>query len=94
MSELKLKVITPSGSGGEVDCDSVHLVMPDNSEGKGGGSIGIRKGHENALIALDKGRIEAFENGKCVFTQDAEGGFAVVKNDVITVMTQVQINRE
>lgn len=94
MSDLLLKVITPSGSGGEIECDSVHMIMPDDSGGKGGGSIGIRKGYENALIALDKGNVDAFLKGEKVYSKQIEGGFAVVKDNVITVMTQISLKND
>ena len=86
MSNLTLRIISPKGLEKEIECDSVHLIMSDDSKGNGGGSIGIRAGFENAIIALGCGNIEAFDNSNRVFLKEADGGFATVKDNKITVI--------
>ena len=95
MSELTLKIVTPEGINETVGCDSVSLWMAPDSKGKGEGSIGIRKGHVDAVIALGNGKIEARQNGTAVFTAEAGGGFATVRNDTITIVsTHARLIRE
>ena len=59
MSALTLKVVSPDGLNRTVECDGVILWMAPDRSGKGEGSIGIRKDHVNAVIALGSGKIEA-----------------------------------
>ncbi len=87
MSELTLKIVTPEGVDESVECDSVSLWMAPDSRGKGEGSIGIRKGHVDAVIALGNGKIEARRNGAAVFSAETEGGFATILNDTVTVVS-------
>jgi len=87
MSALTLQIVTPEGVNRTIPCDSVSLWMAPDSKGRGEGSIGIRKGHVDAVIALGNGKIEALEDGKPVFTARSEGGFATVRNDVVSVIT-------
>ena len=91
---LKIRVITPKGEAGSALCDSIRLLMSDDENGKNGGSIGIRHGHEDAVIALSSGPAVGLLNGETVFTADIEGGFATVKNDLVTIVTDslVEIN--
>ena len=49
---LTLKVVTPNGEREAVTCDSVHLSVQDNGQGKGGGRYGIRSGHVQALLSV------------------------------------------
>ncbi len=95
MSELTLKIVTPEGVNETLECDSVSLWMAPDSRGKGEGSIGIRKGHVDAVIALGNGKVEARRNGAAVFSAETEGGFATVLNNTVTVVTtKAQISRE
>ena len=87
MSELTLKIVTPEGINETVECDSVSLWMAPDSKGRGEGSIGIRKGHVDAVIALGNGKVEARQNGAAVFSAETEGGFATVLNDTVTVVS-------
>ena len=87
MNELTLKIVTPEGTDQTVDCESVILWMAGDHKGKGEGSIGIRKGHTHAVIALGNGPVQAFSNGKTVFAGQTLGGFATVSKDVVTVVT-------
>lgn len=88
MSALTLKIVTPEGVDQTIDCDSVSLWMAPDSKGKGEGSIGIRKNHVNAVIALGNGPVTAHLQGSTVFSARSEGGFATVLNNVITVVSQ------
>ena len=87
MSTLTLRIVTPEGVNRTIPCDSVSLWMAPDSKGRGEGSIGIRKGHADAVIALGNGKIEALEDGKPVFSALSEGGFATVRSDVISVIS-------
>lgn len=86
MSLLHLKIVAPTGIGAEVDCDSINLIMTDDKDGNGGGSIGIRDGFTDAMIAVAPGPIEARLSDKTVLKIRVEGGFATVKNNVVTVL--------
>ncbi len=95
MSPLTLKIVTPKGVDQTVPCDSVSLWMAPDGKGKGEGSIGIRKDHVNAVIALGNGPIEAHADGNTVFSARSEGGFATVLNNIITVVSQqIKIENE
>ena len=87
MSPLTLKIVTPEGDDRTLSCDSVILWMAPDARGKGEGSIGIRKGHTDAVIALGNGPLEAHLEGKSVFSARTEGGFATVLRDTVTVIT-------
>lgn len=89
MSAMTLKIITPEGEKQCVGCDSVTVTARDGISGEGGGSVGIRRGHVEAVIALsDSSPVTAMEDGKKVFSVVASGGFLHVKDDVITLVTE------
>ena len=88
MSPLTLKIVTPEGVDRTIACDSISLWMAPDSKGKGEGSIGIRKDHINAVIALGNGPVTAHLQGETVFSAQAEGVFATVMENVITVVSQ------
>ena len=87
MSPLTLKIVTPEGVDRTVNCESISLWMAPDTKGKGEGSIGIRQGHVDAVIALGNGPIEAREAGQTIFSARSEGGFASVLKDVVTIVT-------
>jgi F0F1-type ATP synthase epsilon subunit len=87
MSPLTLRIVTPEDVDKSIECDSVNLWMSGDSHEKGEGSIGIRKGHSDAVIALGKGPLTARQDGKTLFSGETEGGFAVVFKDKVTVVT-------
>lgn len=87
MSALTLRIVTSDGVDRTVGCDSVMLWMAPDSNGKGEGFIGIRKGHVDAVIALGNGKTEARLGGELVFSAITEGGFATVQNDTVTVVS-------
>lgn len=89
---IKLRVITPSGVAAEVKCSSVRFNAKDGESGKGGGGIGIRKGHMKSLIAVEAGEVTAMTDdklpsGKKDFRIKVKAGFAAVKDDVVTIIT-------
>ncbi len=85
---LTLKIVSKNGCLGPVSCDSVHLNLPDDTLGKGGGSMGIRTGHIKSLISVERGRITAYLEGKEIFSCQTDVGFATVENDNVTVVTE------
>lgn len=84
MELLTLNILSSAEKREGIECDSVHLVISDTKQGKGGGSYGIRKGHVKALISLGKGDIKAFLSGKEIFSFTVDGGFATVENNIVT----------
>ena len=85
---MQLIIATPKGSLEPIECDSVHLNISEDANGKNGGSYGIRKGHVNALFSLEKGNITALLSGKTIFSATTTNGFATVNNDVVTVVVE------
>ena len=85
---LTLKIVSKDGVKVPVECDSVHLRVCDDTNGCGGGSMGIRAGHIRSLISVDRGPVTAYLDGKEIFSRTIDGGFATVENDVITIVTE------
>lgn len=84
---LSLRIVTPGGVAAQVACDSVTLPAADGKDGRGGGSIGIRRGHVRAMIALAHGTVCARLAGAVVYLATVESGLAAVKDDVISIVT-------
>lgn len=84
--KLLLRVVTPTGEVVALSCDSVHMQMPDDADGKNGGWIGIRRGHTDAMIALTEGEIQALMDGVLLRIIHVGEGVASVSRDVVTVM--------
>lgn len=89
MNNLSLKFLTQDGICEVYPCDSIHLPMADDKNGRGGGSMGIRKGFPDAVIALKEGRAEAFAEGSRVFLKEISGGFAIVKDGEVTLAAEI-----
>lgn len=85
---MQLIIATPKGSLTPVECDSVHLNICDDANGKSGGNYGIRKGHVKALFSLEKGIVTALLNGETVYSATTTKGFATVDNDIVTVVVE------
>ena len=85
---IALRIITPAGIAYEGRCGSVTLPLADDSSGAGGGSIGIRRGHIRAAMALSEGDVCAHTGGTAPDTVRIAAGFASVDNDVVTVITE------
>ena len=89
MNGVKLIVITPRGEAADVGCESVTVFCRDGINGENGGSIGIMRGFLPSLIALKEGSpVRAMSGGKPVYEARVQGGFASVKDDIVTVMTE------
>ena len=84
---MTLRLLTPDGVLKEIGCDSVQLILRDGVRGEGGGSVGIQKGHAPAVMALGRGVLRASLTGEAVFRARTEDGFASVRDNVITVIT-------
>ncbi len=89
---LEFIVLTPHGEAVDVHCDSVHLTICDDETGHGGGQIGFHRGHLPAVLALGDGPADALLRGETVFHTVLHGGFASVRNDVIRVITDSEID--
>ncbi len=83
---MTLHICTPNGEEQIVECDTLHFSMPDGTDGRGGGRIGIRPGHAASLIAMAPGLLEAFRAGSPVLQMQVGGGFASVKRNTVTVL--------
>ena len=84
---LLLRILSPEGTLSEVRCEAVNLTMSDGKDGHGGGSIGVRRGHTSAVLALQKGVVLARAGEEEVFRAVIRGGFASVDHDIVTVIT-------
>ena len=84
---MRLKLLTPAGQTADVGCDSVVLILQDDREGRGGGKVGVQPGHAPAVMALSDGPIRASLAGKTVLNARTAGGFASVKENVVSVIT-------
>lgn len=84
---LTLRIVTPQGVALEIACDSVSLPLADDQSGEGGGSIGVRRGHAKAALALSQGSVSAHAGGKALASTAIEAGFASIENDTVTVIT-------
>lgn len=83
MSELGLRIVSPTGTYGPFECDSVQVNVCDNLSGKCGGGYGIRQGHTKAILSLDNGKILAKKGGETVFCAVCGKGFATVENNLV-----------
>ena len=90
MAELPITLVvtSPDREAVTVRCDSVRLIVPDSRDGKiPGGSVGIRRGHMSALIAVAPGIIRAYAEGREIFACETSGGLASVGGDRVTLTT-------
>jgi len=83
---MTLSVLTPQGEDSKTLCDSVQLTLSDDAQGRGGGLIGIRRGHRRAVMALGSGVVRASLGGETVFLARTQGGFASVRDNVVAVI--------
>ena len=89
MKGIRLIVITPAGEAANVESASVTVFCRDGVNGENGGSIGIMHGFLPSLIALEPGsRVRAMLDGKPVYEAVVSGGFAGVRDDTVTVLTE------
>ena len=89
MNDLTLRIVTPEGEKASVPCDSVTLFARDGAGGEGGGSVGIRRGHLPAVIALEnKSTVKAATGGKSAASFTVSNAFARVRDNVVTVVAE------
>ena len=86
-SGITLRVLTPNGVFAETECDAVTLTVADNENGKGGGSIGILRGHLPGIFALAPGEVRYRIGDKGTLCCTVKGGFASLRDDVLTILT-------
>ncbi len=87
-NELSMRVVTPNGVFCETSCDSVVLQCSPDADGTPNGSIGIRKGHTDAVIALGAGEVVISRDGEKSKKKISVGrGIATVSQNLVTVIT-------
>ena len=84
---MTMRIVTPAGIAAEAACDSAVLYLRDDAGGKNGGLTGIWKDHASAVMALGPGPARATLGGETVLETVVSGGFASVRDNVITVVT-------
>ena len=85
---LVFRLLTPQGERCSCPCDTVNLWAKDDAQGNGGGSMGFRRGHLPAVVALEEGSIvRAVSGEKSVYAARIRGGFARVDRESVTVLT-------
>ena len=85
---LRFLLVTPRGIAYETDCREVQLVAADDSQGRGGGSIGIRYGHTETVVVLQPGKPVRALGGETPFSAVTGGGVARVRNNTVTVLAE------
>ena len=85
---ITLSVVTPGGRASVLKCESVRFNVTDGEKkGDKGGSVGIRKGHADALMSLDKGRVfVSSEDGKSLEFGVGKG-MAMIGGNRVTLLT-------
>ena len=65
----------------------MRFSVPDGKNGENlGGSVGIRIGHADALMAVAPGKIEGFSDGMSVLSCVVDGGLAIVGGDRVSIL--------
>ena len=86
--KLVFRLLTPQGERCSCPCDTVDLWAKDDAQGRGGGSMGVRRGHLPAVVALEEGsRVRVVSGEKTVYAARIRGGFARVDRESVTVLT-------
>jgi len=86
--EFRFLLLTPLKEVASCSCDAVSLWEKDDAAGQGGGSIGIRRGHLPAVIALaENGPLRVTLAGKTCISGKVHGGFARIEPGSVTVLT-------
>ncbi|MBR3059526.1 MAG: hypothetical protein IKG89_02815 [Oscillospiraceae bacterium] len=66
----------------------MDLTAKDDASGRGGGSLGVRRGHLPAVAALEEGGgLRCVSGGKTVFSCRIRGGFARIGREEVEVLT-------
>ena len=92
---LRFSLLTPRGEACACACDAVDLTAKDDAGGSGGGSIGIRRGHLPAVVALEEGgSLQVRLEGKVLYSVRIRGGFARIDREEVTVLTPELLERD
>ena len=83
---ILVSVLTPGSERYSARCDSVRFFIPDGKKNDGG-SVGIRRGHADALMAVAPGKVEGFAGGERVLNCVVGGGLAIVGGDKVSILT-------
>jgi len=85
---ITLSIVTPGGRATVMKCESVRFNVPDGEKkGDKGGSVGIRKGHADALMSLDKCTVSVLsENGESRKFRVGKG-MAMIGSNRVTFLT-------
>lgn len=84
---ITLRIFNCAGEVRSLSCDSVTLCAKDNAKGQFGGSIGIHRGHADALIALSNSPILAYSGGVVLAEIPVSNGFAFVSKNMVSVFS-------
>lgn len=84
---LTLRIFSRIGEVRSISCDSVTLFAKDNAKGQFGGSISIRRGHTDALIAIANSPVIAYSNGTVLAKIPVSNGFAAVSKNIVSVFS-------
>lgn len=85
---LRFRLLTPAGEVFSCLCDAVDLTAKDDASGRGGGSLGVRRGHLPAVAALEEGGgLRCVSGGRTVFSCRVRGGFARIGREEVEVLT-------
>lgn len=83
---LRLVVVTPQGIAAQAACDSVVLPVAEAADGTPSGTVGVRRGHVPALLALSAGTVVARLRGQTVLRASVAAGLAAVRDDEVRVL--------
>ncbi len=86
---ITLVGVFPDSPPEKVICDHVSLTVKDSLSGKNGGQYGIRPGHASAVFLLDEGPVEAYLEGKLIWSKRTSEGFAKMMNNTLTLVTEL-----
>ncbi len=85
---IRLCLIAPDREAVRIECESARFSIPDGEENrKAGGSVGIRPGHEDALMAVAPGTVSGFSGGEKIFSCVVGAGLAVITGEEVSILT-------
>lgn len=83
--KLLLNIYTVDSAYENIECDSVILSIADSNDGSFSGFYGIKRGHAETVFSLSKGKTLALSKGEAVFSAETSEGFALVKNNIVSI---------
>jgi len=85
---ITLILTAPDSGETKITCDSVRFTVPDGERNRNtGGSVGIRPGHTDALMAVAPCTVRAFLKGRPVFSCAVGPGLAMIAPDTVSILT-------